>query len=388
MASIVDARGFEVVEQGRGNTRNLACIRTTQKRLPRLSWSACLGILALFAAAGCRGGARPPDTAPEEEPSATSVWSALLRRTPLAYPGTSLPEPGETGIDGTYFKLDASWPQWWQCYRCADYRPAGGVWRLQFDRGVMRILYDVTRWRSLASYAVEGDRLLILHDAYCRHVGEYRWELGEAGLALRPIEDGCAFGLRAENLGSQMWTSCRDGRDSAGYPQGCLEPRPDPEGLPTAVASLRVEVHAGDVRTFPVGPDFFARANPGTAVEPVGVEVAFSPTSIPYGVNRILWWEGAWVEARAARPFSAMGVQFLGGPQIGWARVLLDGVEVWRGITGELGCRRGYCGGYLELSGFEAGPHVLRVESVTSDYRPVEVVGFGFSLSGPIDASP
>ncbi|HEX9680308.1 MAG TPA: hypothetical protein VGA32_02555 [Anaerolineales bacterium] len=116
--------------------------------------------------------------------------------------------------------------------------------------------------------------------------------------------------------------------------------------------------------------------------------MAFSPMSIPYGVNRILWWDGPWIQARTDRTVSAMGVQFLGGPQIGWAQVLFDGVEVWRGITSEIGCRGGRCGGYVEVSGFGPGPHVLRVESVVADYRPVEVMAFGFSLTGRVDAAP
>lgn len=367
----------------------------TRNRIVLAGLVIVLGVLAFLVAMAGEPRGRSIGMLPAEETSApTSVWAGLLGRTPLAYAGTPLPESNETSIDGTYVKLDQSWPQWWLCLRCADYRPAGGIWRLQFDRGVMRILYDVTGWRSLASYVLDGDRLLVFHDAYCRHVGEYGWEIREGSLHLRAVEDGCAFGLRGENLAKQPWTGCpagvggSGGINTADSPPGCLDPRPEPLGVSAPPTALRIEAYPGDSHAFRVAPDLFARANPGGIAQSEGIEVDFSPTSIPYGVNRILWWNGPWIEARTDRGFSAMGVQFLGGPQIGWARVLFDGVEVWRGITGEIGCKGSYCGGYIEVSGFGRGPHVLHVESLASDYRPVEVFGFGFSLTGRVDATP
>ncbi|MGH2625652.1 MAG: hypothetical protein ACRDHY_03250 [Anaerolineales bacterium] len=365
--------------------------RLARRHLVLAALFAGLAVLALLAALAGGERGRPTNPLPAAAPSTTSIWAGLLGSTPIPYPGTPMPEPGRTSIDGTYVKLDPSWPQWWLCLRCADYRPAGGIWRLQFDRGVMRLLYDVTGWRSLATYTLEGDRLLVFHDAYCRNVGSYRWELGEDGLVLHLIEDGCAFGLRGENLARQAWAACPAGAEAAGGAGqlvGCVDARPEPPALATASTTLRIAAYPGDSRTFRVQPDLFARASAGRIAQPEGIEIAFSPTSIGYGVNRILWWEGTWIEARTDRPFSAMGVQFLGGPQIGWARVLLDGLPVWQGITGELVCKRGYCGGYVEVSGFGPGPHALRVEALASDYHPVEVAGFGFSLTGGVGANP
>jgi formylglycine-generating enzyme required for sulfatase activity len=74
-----------------------------------------------------------------------------------------------------------------------------------------------------------------------------------------------------------------------------------------------------------------------------------------------------------------MGVQFLGDPQTGWARVLFDGVEVWRGNTTAIWSTHGRHGGYIEISGFGPGPHTLRAESLGFDYHPVPVASFGFS---------
>ena len=82
-----------------------------------------------------------------------------------------------------------------------------------------------------------------------------------------------------------------------------------------------------------------------------------------------------------ATPVTAMGVQFLGAAQIGWARLLLDGQEVWRGKTAELGHTLDQYGGYVEVSGFDPGEHSLRVESLGWDYRPVAVASFGFRFS-------
>jgi len=56
--------------------------------------------------------------------TATSIWNALQEATPFAY-STPLPDPVKSSLDGIYSKIDQSWPQWWKCYRCADYRLAG-----------------------------------------------------------------------------------------------------------------------------------------------------------------------------------------------------------------------------------------------------------------------
>jgi hypothetical protein len=125
------------------------------------------------------------------------------------------------------------------CRRCADYRPAGGIWKLRFDRGVMRIHYNVTEWVSLASYEVSGDRLYIFNDPYCPEaVGEYRWALEDKwglparSLILEVISDPCSFGLRAENLSAQTWGSCLPPNEMTGAsdhwhkPPGCEAPDP------------------------------------------------------------------------------------------------------------------------------------------------------------------
>ncbi|MEX2029525.1 MAG: hypothetical protein WD906_00925 [Anaerolineales bacterium] len=356
-----------------------------QSQPPPMVLVILLGGLGVIAAVVLAGQARrgPGGASPEAgaSPTPTRVWAALLQRTPIAY-STPRPEPVLTPIDGTYAKLDPSWPQWWLCLRCADYRPAGGLWRLQFDRGVMRIYYEVTGWRSLASYSVQGDQLYLFNDAYCPDVGVYTWRRIGDSLALEVTQDGCFFQLRGENLSGQVWDDCAP----ASSPPGCADPAPPQPEM--ATTDLAVSVYPGDSHYFETPPDLFVLANAGSLSQPEGVEVAYSPTSIAYGVNRVLWWNGPWIEMKTDRPSLAMGVQFLGGPQIGWARILLDGAEVWRGITGRIGSVAGRFGGYVEVSGYRAGPHTLRVESLGSDYRPVEVFAFGISTQTRVDPGP
>ncbi len=338
-----------------------------------------------------------PESSAETTP--TSIWFGLQERTPYPYT-TPLPASKRTSIDGIYAKFDESWPQWWSCRRCADYRPAGGIWKLRFDRGVMRIHYNVTDWVSIGSYTVEGDRLYIFNDPFCPEaVGEYRWALEEKwGLAARTLElemiaDPCSFGLRGVNLGTQEWGSCSPPNEMTGAsdhwhkPTGCEDPNPDLLKMPAKNdLPVDIEVHEGYAKHFSVQPDVYADANGGTASSPEGIEIRYDDLSIPYGLNRVLWGEGTWVEASTELPFEAIGVQIYGDNTIGWARLFFDGQEVWRGDTREIWMDKGRYGGYLEVSGFEPGSHTLRIESLGVDYHPVVIAFFGFSLKEGVKA--
>jgi hypothetical protein len=308
--------------------------------------------------------------------TSAGVWDELLEVTPFPY-FTPLPEAVSSKIDGTYAKIDQSWPQWWRCLRCADYRVTGGIWKLQFDKGVMRIFYEVNNWRSIASYKVSSDRLFIFNDPYCpENTGEYRWSIQSGELSLEPVQDACAFDLRAENLAKQTWISC-----TGGVP-GCEgNQEPDPSFV-TPQPPLQVNVYGGDSRFFSEPPEIIAHANSADMQPPEGISVSFAEESIPYGLSRVLWWNGSWSEATFDGSYSSAGVQFLGEGMIGWARVLLDGQEVWRGNTSKIWSKSGRHGGFVEVSGFDPGVHTLRVESLGFDYRPVTVAGFGFGRSG------
>ena len=317
--------------------------------------------------------------------ASTDPWRNFLEVTPIAH-SAPLPDAVPSALDGTYAKLDQSpFPQWWLCRRCADYRPAGGIWKLQFDEGVMRIFYEVTGWRSIASFTVSGDRLRIFNDGYCPELtGDYSWRIEEGQLKLDGISDSCAFGLRDSNLSMYAWSLCSYLEASQDQP-GCEEKIVHPTAPPPEDLQANVLVHAGNSRLFDVPPDFFAFANTADRPPPEGVEITSHDQSIPVGLNRVLWWNGNWVEVSFDLPITSAGVQFLGDPQIGWARVLFDGQEVWRGNTSAIWSEFGRHGGYIELSDFASGSHTIRVESLDFDYRPVTVFGFGFNYRGGIE---
>jgi len=311
----------------------------------------------------------------------TSVWEALLESTPYAY-FTPLPEPIKSPIDGTYTKLDSSHPQWWKCLRCADYRVAGGIWTLQFDQGVMRVHYEVTGWRSISSDEVIDNRLYLFNDPYCpEHTGEYEWSLVNGELSLETVNDPCSFNLREENFSKQSLVSC-DSTEAI----GCEDKRDFQTNIIPDNLSVNVNVYGGDSRFFSKPPDVIAHANSDDMPSPEGIQISFADETIDYGLHRVLWWDesGTWIEATIDDSFEAVGVQILGEQTIGWARILFDGEEVWRGNTSAICSKLGRHGGFNEISGFQPGLHTIRVEALGFDYRPVTVASSGVSRSGTV----
>jgi hypothetical protein len=364
-----------------------------------------LAILAAFLVTSCST-QNQDGIAPTSEPAMTNPvtempadpWTSLLQSKPVAFT-TPLPDETWTPIDGTYAKFDPSEPQWWACRRCADYRPAGGIWKLRFDRGTMRIYYNVTGWRSIASYTISDDKLFLFNDPYCpQEVGEYTWKLEDKWglknrvLDLSVIKDSCSIDLRGLNLSDMSWDSCQPPNYMTGASDhwhkapGCETQLTPSEPAPLSVLDVNVTVHPGDVRKFAKQPDVYVDANGEEKLPPDGFLLNQSDDSISYGLNRVLWGEGSFVEVSTELPFSSMGVQIYGDYTIGWARVLFDGQEVWRGDTAAIWSYQGRNGGYVEISGFEPGSHTLRIESMGFDYRPVTVAFFGFSHEGGVAA--
>ncbi len=344
--------------------------------------------LLLTACAGSTPTSSPETTIDNVQPTPTlaivatptnvlqsGVWEVLLNATPFPHE-FPLPIPIQSPLDGLYAKLDESPPQFWTCYRCADYRPMGGIWRLQFDRGVMRVFYQITNWKSIASFTVEGDRVKIFNDPFCpQEVGEYEWELENGNLSLTAVSDGCAFDLRKENFSKQSWQACST---NGTQPEGCSEPPVLLGDTPTDLA-VTVTVHGGDSHYFDYPPEVYAAANPENVASPAGIQIQYHEESIPYGTHRVLWWKGDWIEATTDSSYTSIGVQLWGSGYLGWARVLFDGTEIWRGLTTSLGKHHAYFGGYIEVTGFVPGAHTIRVENLGFDYRPVKVASFGFS---------
>ena len=231
----------------------------------------------------------------------------------------------------------------------------------------------------MASYTVTGDRLFLFNDPYCKEAtGEYIWELVDGNLALEIVDDPCSFGLRGENLSELSWEGCQAADKEGQQPRGCKDPIVESVGIPDLTGSLEIVVHKGDARKFSDPLDTIVNASGVGLLTSEGVTFSFSVDSILYGNNRVLWKENDWIEVSTDQPFSSMGVQFLGDYVIGWARVIFDGEEVWRGDTSRIWSAFGRFGGYIEISGYETGEHTLRVERLDIDSRPVVVALFGF----------
>lgn len=170
-------------------------------------WSILMIIAVLMSIGGCAAPVaptRPVAVATAALPPTTGA-TPTLESTPFPYT-TPLPPLVATPLDGVYRKIDPTPGTPVPCRRCPDYLPAPGEWRLQFDRGIYRIYYTGTSWRSVGSFTVDGDRLLIFNDPTCHElVGAYTWRLDGDMLTLEEIDDPCAIDLRALNLTTQPW---------------------------------------------------------------------------------------------------------------------------------------------------------------------------------------
>lgn len=171
-----------------------------------------------------------PDEPQNRMPSSQEVWTGLLQRQPYPY-RVPLPEPERSPVDGTYTKVVAAAAERVHCLRCPDYAPEGGIWKMNLNRGVMRILHIDSRWKIIGTFIVAGDRILLANDPVCLdELGLYRWRLKDRQLVFEVIDDPCAIKLRAMNLTQQPWRSCRPPNIEAAV----TEHWPKPEGCDDA----------------------------------------------------------------------------------------------------------------------------------------------------------
>jgi hypothetical protein len=160
-------------------------------------------------------------------PPAKAAWNELLQRSPFPY-AMPLPDSRPTAVDGTYTKSVVVQAERVHCLRCPDYAPEGGLWKIRFDKGAFRIIHAETAWKSIGTFIVAGDRLLLANDPNCIDtVGLYTWRLEEGQLFLEAIDDPCAIKLRGLNLAQQPWRACRPPTIEAAVtehwqkPEGC-----------------------------------------------------------------------------------------------------------------------------------------------------------------------
>ena len=114
-------------------------------------------------------------------------------------------------------------------------------------------------------------------------------------------------------------------------------------------------------------PEIKVAANAAEQTPPAGIDISAGGVSTGYGSGMILWQEGDWVEISTKDPYQAMGVQVHGDQTIGWARVMFDGQEIWRGDTSSYTIAEGRYGVYIEVRCFPPGKHTLRIEGLGKD---------------------
>jgi hypothetical protein len=167
-----------------------------------------LWCLVILVAACSPAGVDPRDDLGALSASRESeLWARLLEQVPYPYT-TPLPPEKSTALDGIYGKLDPREGTRPMCRRCMPYPAEGGLWLLQLDRGVYRILStrSLSGWRSLGSYAVDGDQIALFNDPHCMDaVGRYGWQLEEGQLNLELVEDECADGWRGITFTNYPW---------------------------------------------------------------------------------------------------------------------------------------------------------------------------------------
>ena len=188
------------------------------------------GVLAIISCSSLSPNDRKaPRLAPSdnENGSTSAIWTELLQKKP--FPHTApLPSQVPTVLDGTFAKFDPKKTPPVPCRRCPDYVPEGGIWKLNFNKGIFRIFHEFTGWRSIGSFVVDGNRVQLFNDPTCMEVmGSYTWTLKEGRLRLQVIQDKCAIGMRAKNLMKLPWMSCQPPSMEAGFsghwnkPSGC-----------------------------------------------------------------------------------------------------------------------------------------------------------------------
>jgi hypothetical protein len=167
-----------------------------------------------------------PVASEPEKLSSAAKWAELQQRMPFPYL-IPLPEPKRTDLDGTYTKIVVSTAERVHCLRCPDYAPESGLWKLNLNKGVFRVFHPESGWKSIGTFIVAEDRLLLANDPNCIDgLGLYRWRLEKGQLVLEVMDDPCAIKLRAMNLTQQPWVSCRPPNTEAAV----TEHWPKPEG--------------------------------------------------------------------------------------------------------------------------------------------------------------
>jgi hypothetical protein len=198
------------------------------KNMQRFSILASFVLAVIFSA--CVPVSSPAPTSmpvPTAQSTPADAWLALQGRMPYPYT-LPLPHAEYAPIDGVYVKREPQVGERIHCRRCPDWLYEGGLWRIRFERGVYRVINADLEWKSLGSYVVSGDRLILFNDPYCvEDIGVYKWKLEDGTLTFEVIDDPCAIELRGKNLEHLPWSSCQPPNIEAAItshwqiPEGC-----------------------------------------------------------------------------------------------------------------------------------------------------------------------
>lgn len=146
-----------------------------------------------------------------------------------------------------------------------------------------------------------------------------------------------------------------------------LDALPDDQpGSGSTVSEWTVRLIPMDVRTIDTPPEIIAYANVEHAAPPETVSIDSQGDLWTYNANIALLEMGDWISATCTKQdVTAVGVRLEGDGNDGWVRVLVDGLEVWRGsIYGDQNSAEGMFLNYLEVSGLEPGTHTIRLENL------------------------
>lgn len=153
---------------------------------------------------------RIPNFSDRMEPSGLQTRETPVRAFSEPYPFTTpLPPSNPTSLDGLYAKIGNYPGTPVPCRRCPDYLAYEGAWTLWLERGVYRVHFLVTGWRSVGSFTLTRDQITFFNDPNCPNdIGTYEAQLHQGSLILQVIQDTCMFGLRSANFSASPWRSC------------------------------------------------------------------------------------------------------------------------------------------------------------------------------------
>jgi hypothetical protein len=130
----------------------------------------------------------------------------------MPYPYTTPTPPDEkTPIDGTYMRIltldDVGGLLPFRCLRCPPYFPNAGVSTIAMSKGNYWINHQLSDFRALGMYTVDGNRITFFNDPWCpQDHGTYRWTVGDEQLSFEPISGTCPYEkARTDDLTTGQW---------------------------------------------------------------------------------------------------------------------------------------------------------------------------------------